>query len=98
VVSLLNVAVFSTVYSTADDIHDDTIVPAAAAISDFNSIPTFAGVHTVLAVLLWLTFLLLLAFPLLLAVMILLSSLQLLVAGATAAACITAIVASEGGL
>ncbi len=66
--SLLNVAVFSTVYSscpTADDIHDDAIVPAAAAISDFNSIPTFAGIHTVLAVLLWLLFLLLLAFLLL---------------------------------
>jgi hypothetical protein len=64
-VSLLNFAVFSTVYSgspTADDIHDDAIVPAAAVISDFNSISAFAGIHTVLAVLLSLSFLLLLAF------------------------------------
>jgi hypothetical protein len=64
-VSLLNVVVFSTVYSvspTADDIHDDAIVPAAAVISDFNSIPAFAGIHTVLAVLLLLSSLLLLAF------------------------------------
>ena len=60
--ALLNVAVFSTVYSsgpTADDI------PAAAVISDFNSIPAFAGIHTVLAVLLSFSFLLLLAFLLL---------------------------------
>ncbi len=64
-VSLLIVAVFSTVYSggpTADDIHDDAVVPAAAVISDFNSIPAFDGIHTVLAVLLLLSFLLLLAF------------------------------------
>ncbi len=67
-VSLLNVVVFSTVYSggpTADDIHDDAVVPAAAAISDFNSIPAFAGIHTVMGVLLSLSFLLLLAFLLL---------------------------------
>ena len=65
--SLLNVAVFSTVYSgghTVDDIHDDAVVPAAAVISDFNSIPTYSGIHTVLAALLllfllWLAFLLL---------------------------------------
>jgi hypothetical protein len=64
----LNVAVFSTDYSgspTADDIHDDAFVPAAAAIYDFNSIPAFAGIHTVLVVLLSLSFLLLLAFLLL---------------------------------
>jgi hypothetical protein len=67
-VSLLNVVVFSTVSSsshTADDIHDYAIVPAAAAISDGNSIPALAGIHTVLAVLLLLLFLLLLAFLLL---------------------------------
>ncbi len=67
-VSLLNVAVFSTVYSggrTADDIQDDAVVPAAAVISDFNSIPAFAVIHTVLEVLLSLSFLLLLAFLLL---------------------------------
>jgi hypothetical protein len=43
-VSLLNVAVFSTVYSgdpIADDLHDDAIVSAAEVISDFNSIPAF---------------------------------------------------------
>ncbi len=54
-VSLLNVAGFSTVYSggpTADDIHDDAVVPVAAVISDFNIIPAVAGIHTVLAVLL----------------------------------------------
>jgi hypothetical protein len=64
-VSQLNVVVFSTVFSgcpTADDIHDDAVVPAAAVISDFNSIPAFAVIHTVLAVLLSLLFLLLLAF------------------------------------
>ncbi len=57
--SLLNVAVFSSVFSsglTADDI------PAAAVISGFNRIPAFAGVNNVLAVLLSLSFLLLLAF------------------------------------
>ncbi len=62
--SLLNVAVFSTVCSsgpTDDDIHDDAIAPAAAAISDFNSIPALAGIHIVLAVLLSLSFLPLLA-------------------------------------
>ncbi len=62
--SLLNVAVFSTVCSsgpTADDIHNDAIAPAAAAISDFNSFPALAGIHTVLAVLLSLSFLPLLA-------------------------------------
>ncbi len=56
--SLLNVAVFSTVYSggpTADDIHDDAVVPAAVVIFDFNSIPGFAVNHTVLAVLLLLS-------------------------------------------
>ncbi len=61
---LLNIAVFSTVYSggpTADDIRDDAGVPAAAVISDFN----LAGIYTVLAVLLSLLFLLLLAFLLL---------------------------------
>ncbi len=61
--SLLNVVVFSTVYSgglTSDDIHDDAVVPAAAVISDFNS--AFAGIHIVLAVLLLLAFLLLVAF------------------------------------
>ncbi len=66
--SLLNVVVFSTVYSsgpTADNIHDAAIVLAAAAISDFNNIPTSAGIHTVLAVLLSLLFLLLLVFLLL---------------------------------
>ncbi len=60
--SLLNVVVFSTAYTsspTADDIHDDAIVLAAATISDFNIIPAFAGIHTVLAVLLSLLFLLL---------------------------------------
>jgi hypothetical protein len=39
-VSLLNVAVFSTVYSggpTADDFHDDAIVLAAAVISDLTA-------------------------------------------------------------
>ena len=38
--SLLNVAVFSTVYSggpTADDFHDDAIVLAAAVISDLTA-------------------------------------------------------------
>jgi hypothetical protein len=67
-VSLLNIVVFSTVYSsrpTADSIHDDGNAPAAAAISDFNSIPAFADIHTVLVVLLSLLFLLLLAFLLL---------------------------------
>jgi hypothetical protein len=67
-VSLLNVAVFSTVYSggpTADGIHDDAVVPAAAVISDFNCIPALAVIHTVLAVPLSLSFLLLLAFLLL---------------------------------
>jgi hypothetical protein len=62
-VSLLNVAVFSSVYSgshTADDIHDNVVVHTAAVISDFNSIPAFAGIHTVL-----LSFLLLLAILLL---------------------------------
>jgi hypothetical protein len=62
-VSLLNVAVFSTVYSggpIADDIHDDAVVPAAAVNSDFNSIPAFAVIHTVS-----LSFLLLFAFLLL---------------------------------
>ncbi len=53
----MNVVVFSTLYSsgpTADDIHDGAIVPAAAAIPDFNRIPVFARIHTgtVLAVLL----------------------------------------------
>jgi hypothetical protein len=59
---MLNVAVFSTVYSsspTADDIHDDAIVPAAAVISDFKSISAFVVFHTVLAVQLSLSFLLL---------------------------------------
>jgi hypothetical protein len=82
---------FSTVYSSspiADAIHYDAITPAAAAICDFNSIPAFAGIHTVLVVLLSLLFLLLLAFVLLWAFMILLSSLLLLVAGATVVACI----------
>jgi hypothetical protein len=47
-VSLLNVAVFSTVYfsgptcPTANDINDDAFVPADDVISDFNSIPAFA--------------------------------------------------------
>ncbi len=62
--SLLNVAVFSTVCSSgpiADDIHDDAIAPAAAAISAFNSIPALAGIPTVLVVLLFLSFLWLLA-------------------------------------
>jgi hypothetical protein len=39
-VSLLNVTVFSTVYSggpTADDIHDDAVIPAAAVISEQHS-------------------------------------------------------------
>jgi hypothetical protein len=90
-VSLLNVVVFSTVYSsspTADAIHYGAITPAAAAICDFNRIPAFAGIHTVLVVLLSLLFLLLHAFLLLWAFMILLSSLLLLVAGATVVACI----------
>jgi hypothetical protein len=61
-VSLLNVVVFSTVYSSgpaADDIHDD------AAFSDLNSIPAVATINTVLPVLLSLLFLILLAFLLL---------------------------------
>jgi hypothetical protein len=67
-VSLLNVALFSIVYSggpTADNIHDDAVVLAAAAISEFNSIPAFAGINTVLAALLSLSLLLLLALLLL---------------------------------
>jgi hypothetical protein len=67
-VSLLIVAGFSTVCSggpTANDIHDDAVVPAAAVISDFKSISAFAVIHTVFAVLLSLSFLLLLAFLLL---------------------------------
>ncbi len=67
-VSLLNVVLFSIVYSgdpTTDDIHDDAVVPAAAVITDFNSIPAFAGIHTVLAAMLSLSLLLLLAFLLL---------------------------------
>ena len=51
--SLLNVAVFATAYSgspAAYDI-DHAIVPAAAVISDFNSIPAFTVIRTVLAVL-----------------------------------------------
>jgi hypothetical protein len=36
----------------SDDIHDNAIFPAVAVISDFNSIPAFAGIHTVLVVLL----------------------------------------------
>jgi hypothetical protein len=40
-------------------IHDDATAPSAAVISDFKSIPAFAGIHTVLAVLLSLSFLLL---------------------------------------
>jgi hypothetical protein len=67
-VSLQNVAGFSTFYCgspTADDIHDDAVVPAAAVISDFNSIPAFSVIHTVMAILLSLSFLLLLAILLL---------------------------------
>jgi hypothetical protein len=50
--SLLNVAVFSTVADcptvcscgpTAEDIHDVPIVPAAAVISDLNSVPAVVG-------------------------------------------------------
>ncbi len=66
--SLLNIVVFSTVYSsspTADSIHDDANAPVAAAISDFNRIPAFADIHPVLVVLLSLLFLPLLAFLLL---------------------------------
>jgi hypothetical protein len=66
-VSLLNVALFSIVYYGGpidDDIHDDAVVPATV-IFDFNSIPAFAGIHTVLAALLSLSLLLLLAFLLL---------------------------------
>ena len=64
--SLLNVDGLSTFYfGGPTDIHDDAVVPAAAVISDFNSIPAFAGIHTVLAVLLSFSFLLLLAFLLL---------------------------------
>jgi hypothetical protein len=66
-VSLINVAVFSSVYSgspTADDIHDEAVVPASV-ISDFNSIADFAVIHTVFGVLLSLSSLLLLAFLLL---------------------------------
>ncbi len=61
--SLLNVAaVFSTVYSSGPT--NDAIVPAAAdAISDFNSIPAFAGIHTVLGVLLLFIFLLFACIP-----------------------------------
>jgi hypothetical protein len=62
-VSLPNVAVFSTVYPGGppdDDLHYDAFVPTAAVISEFNSIPAFAGIHTVLVVLLLLSFLLLL--------------------------------------
>jgi len=61
-VSLLNVAVFSTVFfggPNAVDIHDDAVVLAAAVISDFNSMPAFVVIHTVLAVLLSLSLLLL---------------------------------------
>jgi len=60
---MLLFAVFSSFCSfgpTADDIHDDAVFPAAAVISDFNSIPAFADIHTVFAVLLLLSFLLLL--------------------------------------
>ncbi len=60
--------VFSIVYSSdpaADDIHDDAIVLPAAVISGVNSIPAFAGIHTVLSVLLLLLFLLLHEFLLL---------------------------------
>jgi len=61
-VSLLNVVGFSTVYlssPTADAIHDDAIALPAAAISYFNSIPAFSGIHTVMVGLLSLLFLLL---------------------------------------
>jgi len=67
-VSLLNVVVFSTVYSSgpaADDIHDDAIVPAAAAFSDLNSFTAVAIINTMLPVLLSLLFLILIAFLLL---------------------------------
>jgi hypothetical protein len=43
-VSLLNVAVFFSRGPTADDIHDDAVVPANAVISNFNSIPALAVV------------------------------------------------------
>ncbi len=46
---LLNTSVYSG-GPTADYIHDDVIFPGAAAISDFNSIPAFAGIYTVLGV------------------------------------------------
>jgi hypothetical protein len=80
-VSLLNAVVFTGYSSspTAEDIHDDAIVPSAVTISDFNSIPAFAGIHTMLAVLSSLLFLQLLVSLLLRAVMILLSSLLLVV-------------------
>jgi hypothetical protein len=64
--SLLNVAGFSTFYfGGSTDIYDDAVVPAAAVISDFNSIPAFNVINTVMTVLLSLSFLLLLAFLLL---------------------------------
>ncbi len=70
--SLLNVVVFSTVYSsspTADAIHYDAITPAAVLLLLPSVILTafllLMGIHTVLVVLLSLLFLLLLAFVLL---------------------------------
>ncbi len=100
--SLLNIAVFSTVLlptfllsdsggPTAVDIHDVPIVPAATVISAVNTVPVVAG-PTVLAILLFLSFLLLLPFLLLWAVTLLLSSLLLLIAGVIAIYCFPAAV------
>jgi hypothetical protein len=62
-VSLLNVVGFSTFYFGGPTfINDDAVVPAAAVISGFNSIPAFYVINTMMAVLLSLSFLLLLAF------------------------------------
>jgi hypothetical protein len=74
--SLLN---FGT--PTADDIHDDALVPAAAITSDFNSIPAFCchpycDSSPVVAFI-----------PAEVKIMILLSSLLLIVAGVTVVAC-----------
>ncbi len=41
-------SLLSILAGTVNDIHDDAIVPAAAVISGFNSIPALAGIHPVL--------------------------------------------------
>jgi hypothetical protein len=88
---LLNFPMSHSGGPAAVDIHDITIVPASALISDVinvlakvgrfttsASIPGVAGVPTVLAVLLLLSFLVLLVFLLLRAITLLLSSLLFL--------------------